>query len=212
MSSFEQCEAITETGNRCSREAKIEHLCTQHYNIKKEEEQYLIPDLLKTIISDYIEYDELKELEGKIDNLKINPNRIRVEELYFSDYRKVTTYIDGLIKKQEDFDLEGNKLYEYHFNSVGNYEGKQYEWYKNRNLKRISNYKNSKLNGKDYFYGNNGYVEHEYDYKNGKLEGKQYEFYNDGSLFRQETYKRGKQIYGLTKKFKMGLKFKNEEE
>jgi antitoxin component YwqK of YwqJK toxin-antitoxin module len=167
MSSFEQCEAITEANVQCSREAKIEHLCTQHYNIKKEEEQYLIPDLLKTIVSDYIDYDELKELEGKIDNLKINPNRVEVKEIYLNDHRKIRTYIDNKINKEEYFDLEGNKLYEYHFNSLGNYEGKQYEWYKNGNLKRISNYKNSKLNGKDSYYDENGNIKYALNYKNG---------------------------------------------
>src|SRR5438309_10837286 len=89
----------------------------------------LIPDISENILSDYIEYDELKELENQIPDLKINPKRITVEETFYDNDEPngKATYVDGVIVK-----LEAR--------------------HKNGKIRSILNYKNGKLDGWQYFF------------------------------------------------------------
>lgn len=83
MSSTVKCKQITASGFRCSRNAVIDGYCTQHYNIliKKEEkeiidnkyEQELPPDITQNILSEYVDYEDLENLNKSIKGFKINP-------------------------------------------------------------------------------------------------------------------------------------------
>ncbi len=95
-----QCAAITEFGTRCTRKADINSIyCWQHNKIKIEQE--LIPAISNNILSDYIEYEQLKELENEFEGLKINPDRIQIQD-YFDEEKEQTIQIysvdDDIIK------------------------------------------------------------------------------------------------------------------
>jgi hypothetical protein len=96
MTSYKQCTALTNNGKgpQCTRAAVINGLCTQHYNMSLKQtqtvpieyksttsyEQALPPELMKFGISEYIPYDEVKELSKDISNLHIDPNRVKIKE------------------------------------------------------------------------------------------------------------------------------------
>ncbi len=94
-SQFIQCIAITNNNTRCTRKAVINNYCLQHYNMRtksksvyeelENNQQEMIPDLMTNIVSDYIEYEELQELQNEIPNLKINPNRIKITTRFAFD-------------------------------------------------------------------------------------------------------------------------------
>jgi hypothetical protein len=44
------------------------------------EKQVLIPDLLEHIVSEYLDYEDFEKIENKVENLKINPKRIKIEK------------------------------------------------------------------------------------------------------------------------------------
>jgi antitoxin component YwqK of YwqJK toxin-antitoxin module len=210
-----QCKAIAKsTGAECKCNAVIDGYCTQHYNILNKniegnkspkkllirekyeidsQNQELIPDLMKNIISDYIEYDELKNLESKIENLKINPNRIEIKETFHlnGNIKKRNTYIDDDLRKEESFDETGKKYFEYNFKN-GKENGIQKMWYRNGKLAEDENYINGEKNGIQKYYNEDGRLIIEENYKNNKKDGTQ-KYYNDiGILVDEYNYKNGK--------------------
>jgi antitoxin component YwqK of YwqJK toxin-antitoxin module len=165
MSSEVRCKAITEAGVQCSRNAVINGYCTQHY---KKLEQELPPDITNNILSEYIEVEELKQLETQFEGLKINPKRIEIKEKLRKDgsVKNRYTYYDDKLIRMEGLYKSGNVQTEYNFKTIGR-EGKQYGWYDS---------------GEKWF---------EYYYENGEEEGKQYEWYEDGKMKSEENYKNG---------------------
>jgi antitoxin component YwqK of YwqJK toxin-antitoxin module len=185
--SSNQCIALTALNVQCTRRAITEGYCTQHYNLlmtenkNKENIQIDLPAVLTNhILSDYIQYDELINLQQNIQNLHIDPSRIQIIEydepiINISDEIKdfgkiiihhiIQTKIDGVLRKKEIFLLTNNsKLAEYNYNSDEKLNGFSYEWY------------------------NNGNIEYKYEYMNGLKQGFQYQWYNNGKLESQTTY------------------------
>ena len=162
MSSVTRCSAITEAGNQCSRNATINRYCTQHY---KKLEQELPPDITNNILSNYIEIEELKELENEFEGLKLDPKRIEIKEQFYGNgkVRHRDIYHDGILSKKEDY--------------YGN--GKQYY---------LRNYKNGKSEGKQYYWHINGKMESEQNYENGNKEGKSYTWYESGKMESEKNY------------------------
>jgi antitoxin component YwqK of YwqJK toxin-antitoxin module len=150
MSSFEQCEAITEAKVQCNRKAKIEHLCTQHYNIRKEEIEDLLPIskvLTDNIVNAYLDYNEdITKLE-KLTDFKFNKELHITEEKIINsviNQSEKKTFLDGNLIKLERWYKNGNKSVELNYNN-GKLEGKQYGWHTNGNKYTEQNYKNGKL-------------------------------------------------------------------
>jgi len=172
-----KCTAIIKTGERCSRNAVKDNLCTQHLKMLQELPkilQELPEDITENILSDYIEYEELEELKNTISGFKIKENRV-VEKKY-NDYGidVVEFYVDG--------DLRNKKGY---MNNILLYE---------------LNYKNGKKDGVSLFWNRDGSKSNELNYKNGIQDGVQlYWWENKNKLFSKENYKDGKkdgvQIY-----------------
>ena|SRR5213080_4961639 len=117
----------------------------------------LIPDITETILSDYIEYDQLVSLMDKIPHLKININRIRKDISYYVNMtpKKIETYIDSILRKVEAFYGDSNKEYLYNYNN-GYRNGEYRHWYKHGQLMYLWNYVNDKIEGKQYAWFGNG--------------------------------------------------------
>ena len=107
MSNYKNCKAKTTKGINCSRIATKGGYCTQHYNLNNKDKQTLdvnnLDDVFKNIISDYIEYDQLKELQTKFNEFKLNSSRvIQYEEN--KENENINTNIiqvdDKIIKKE----------------------------------------------------------------------------------------------------------------
>lgn len=103
----------------------------------------LIPDITENILSDYIEYDELKELENQISDLKINPKRIETKEIFSigGKLESTYTYIDGNLRKVQNWYPNGKIEFENNYKN-GKLDGPQYHYWKNGNLRSVHNYKN----------------------------------------------------------------------
>jgi antitoxin component YwqK of YwqJK toxin-antitoxin module len=186
MSLEVKCKAITEAGIQCSRNAVINGYCTQHY---KKLEQELPPDITNNILSDYIEIEELKELENEFEGLKLDPKRIKIiEEIdEHSQEKQIITYYDNELIKIERFYPNGKIEYEKNYKN-GKTEGKQYSWYPDGKKNYESNYKNGKAEGKQYSWYDNGEKYIETNYKNGKRSGKQYYWCPDGEIYSEVDY------------------------
>jgi antitoxin component YwqK of YwqJK toxin-antitoxin module len=205
MSSQSECKAITKAGTRCTRTATIEGYCKQHYNIyikqsieqnKETSIQYqpintlpkqnldisVSSDIMENIISDYIDFNELKELEQNFNNFKINPKRIEVTEEIENGHKYIETYIDDELVKSVSFYSNGNRWSE-------------------------RNYKNEEYDGIQTIYYSNGKLANIENYKNGIKEGKTYNYNIDGKLLEEINYKNGKPE--KIKKYKSGIKIKN---
>jgi antitoxin component YwqK of YwqJK toxin-antitoxin module len=194
---FIQCKAITEIGLQCSREAKEGKHCTQHHNIH---EGALPKDILKNVLSDYIEYDELKELKKEISNLKINKDRKVIKEYNVeSDYNKYDmfvreTIIEGVVRKKETYRVS---IYDQDYIQIlsrnrydknGKLHGIQWEWsYNNwegekRKSQKIT-YSHGVKNGEyKLWYNENGFLEEQGTYVNGKMKGLYKKYNENGSL------------------------------
>jgi antitoxin component YwqK of YwqJK toxin-antitoxin module len=211
---FVQCKATTLSGLRCKRESVANGYCTQHYNMFLSEEQQVLPsDLIKNVVSSYIQYDELKKLQGKISNLNIDQNRITTDEYDVVQHGKtfhiVETKIDnkvrtiskylgkiqvGLNNLNEERELDGMQ-YNWHDNGKpfvecsyvnGKKDGIQYDW--NDEYTAKWNYKFGKLEGRQYSWWTNGNKMSEFNYKNGNKDGVQYSWYKNGKPLAIENY------------------------
>jgi hypothetical protein len=83
---------------KCSRNAVINGLCTQHY---KKLEQELLSDITNNVLSEYMEFQELKELNKIFEGFTIDLNR---EKFYKSKPEKIRerkTYLDDILIKKE---------------------------------------------------------------------------------------------------------------
>jgi antitoxin component YwqK of YwqJK toxin-antitoxin module len=203
-----QCAAITGTGARCTRKAVIDGLCTQHHNIylknnniskeNKKIEIDLLPELTNHILSDYIEYDELQDLQDKIQNLNIDKNRINIIEYnkqikYLSDqdinsqaeniYHVIDTKIDDKLRKKEIYSLKNNiKLKEINYNADEKINGTEYEWYPNGKIKSKRNYVNGLKQDFQYLWYPSGILESKISFKNDKQDGPDYNWYPNGMI------------------------------
>jgi antitoxin component YwqK of YwqJK toxin-antitoxin module len=111
-----RCKYIMKDGLQCSREAKKDGYCTQHAKIQYE----ISNDVMENILSNYIPYDELKDLEKDIQSLKVSKNRIKikeydkvsitcglvhyVEKIIDGKLRNRKHYVHGVLRQEEVFD------------------------------------------------------------------------------------------------------------
>jgi antitoxin component YwqK of YwqJK toxin-antitoxin module len=229
--SSNQCIATTATGLECTRRAVIDGYCTQHYNMlnkhKKEIQLQInntshtltdLPNELSSfIVSDYIEFDQLKQLQANFTDLKINPDRIQTttRELkhLINPSTMIETIIDGVIRIRIFFNMKGEKIKEINYNSNNqkngplfqwldnkliseeNYidgvqEGFQYKWNDGIQVSKLK-YKYGLLNGTQYTWYLNGNKKSEYNYINGKREGFQYDWWENGKIKYKENYNDG---------------------
>lgn len=131
-------------------------------------------DILKNIISDYIEYDELINLIAHISVLKINPKRIRIEEIFDRNLGNTikNIYVDKCLKKSEG-------------------------WYSNNQISYQCNFRYGILNGPQYQWHSNGQLNLEENYKDGIRDGSRYCYYMNSELVRETCYKDNKILYDL---------------
>lgn len=164
-------------------------------------EHALIPDITQNVLSDYIEYDELKALQNKISGLKIDPNRIKVVEEFDDNnilYQR-ETFIDGDLRKREEFE-DGNKKLESNYINDKK-EGEEFRYnngfitrnlFHNGNIISTSNYRNGIKEGDQILYDENEYFKKIDVYQNGILvETTNYEIDSKGKLKKREEYKNG---------------------
>ncbi len=165
MSSTVKCKAITNAGNRCSRNAVVEGLCTQHYNklykniidevktsVIPEDEYYIndLPvDVIQYTINGYLDYvNDIPNLEILLKELKLNIEpHITIQDSFNPKTKllsKRETFLDDYLIKREEYYNNGIKQYEYNYKYVtklgSKKDGKQYGYYKNGNLEYISEY------------------------------------------------------------------------
>jgi antitoxin component YwqK of YwqJK toxin-antitoxin module len=214
---FVECKAITKSGEKCKRNATKDGYCKQHFEMYNE--QAISSDVMRNIVSDYIPYDELKELENQIDNLKINEGRIVKKRTNFGDgFYTITIKIDDKLRKAEKYNKNDVKMYEYNYDKDENLDGKQHYWYDNGNkwyednylhgktdglqllwwdngnLKSESNYSFGEKYGIQKEYNENGYIKNKFNYLNGLLQGVQKEYNENGILIKTEEYDHGVKI------------------
>jgi antitoxin component YwqK of YwqJK toxin-antitoxin module len=198
MTSLE-CKAVTKEGTRCKRNATKDGYCKQHFDINKQSEQSISVDVMRNIVSDYIPYDELKELENQIDNLKINKGRIIEEKIEDGYFRyKIVTKIDDVVRKEKEYST-GNitlrmnigdiKIRENNYDENEKLDGPQFEWDKNGELVSKENYRKGLKDGVQYYSDTEGIEKYE-NYKDGNQHGTQLKYIN-GNLRQEENYKNG---------------------
>lgn len=165
-----QCAATTRAGTRCARNATIEGYCRQHYDMLAIP---LIPDITKEVLSGYIEYDQLIELQDKIKDLKIDPARIvqRRTESKDGSYTIETT-IDKVLRKTEKYNVHNTKITEEQdYGSNGQLEGIGREWYASGTKKLESTYVDGKLEGIRRTWYGNGNIDSITVWKDGTKDG-----------------------------------------
>jgi hypothetical protein len=189
MTSAETCTAITLAGARCTKKAINNKYCGIHNKIyvPDETKQEMIPDLLKNIVSDYLDLDEIKSLEGKINNLQINKSRYTKKEYTFKGIKIISYYDADILIKIEKYDNHDNLIRRYTFNGKKGKHSKKFGlqsgWYPN----------GSKM------------FERYYD-NSGKMTDIHYEWLSDGTLRFEITYFKGEKIKSI-KYYNNGLPF-----
>jgi hypothetical protein len=102
-------------------------------------------DIIKNIVSEYLEYDEIINFEDLIPNLIFNPKRIKVNSFSSSQNENAkTTFGDGQKIKYEQYYDNGNKRLEMNYKN-GKLHGKQYYWLDDSKIVEIINYENGEL-------------------------------------------------------------------
>jgi antitoxin component YwqK of YwqJK toxin-antitoxin module len=186
-----ECKATTKSGERCKRNATKNGYCTQHFEIN---EQALPSDIMKNIISDYIPYEELKELENNIQNLKINKGRVIKKKKKFKNGNYIiTTKIDGKKRKEEGYLKNNMKASERNYNINEQLDGYQFDLYINGKYQHVNNYKDGKLNGTQFAWYENGNKQYELNYKDNNKDGLQLSFWENGNKEYEHNYSQGKQ-------------------
>lgn len=148
-------------------------------------------DILKNILSDYIEYDQLIEYTKSLSFLRVNSYRITADGEIMNNIKIMRTYIDGDIRKIEGFFNNGDKAY-YISSKNNKLEGRYSTWYNNGNIMWEFNYKNGEKDETQYQWYENGTLETIKKYQEGKEQGKQYQWNSDGSKYYELTYLDGK--------------------
>jgi antitoxin component YwqK of YwqJK toxin-antitoxin module len=200
-----KCKAITEIGLQCTREGKIDGYCTQHYNkveserykIYEESERYKIyeeseqsqalpKELMSHILSDYIEYNELKKLENNIQNLKINPNRISTQRIDNESTYTINTLIDNIIVKSELYRTNGILIFKQIYHNKDKSSVTIYDYYLDGTIKNHYDRINGIKNGIEKKYRPNGVLQFVVNYKDGYKNGTFLSFYEDGKTIREK--------------------------
>jgi antitoxin component YwqK of YwqJK toxin-antitoxin module len=193
-----KCTAIIKTGERCSRNAVKDNLCTQHLKMLQELPkilQELPEDITENILSDYIEYEELEELKNTISGFKIKENRV-VEKKY-NDYGidVVEFYVDGDLRNKKGY-MNNILLYELNYKN-GKKDGVSLFWNRDGSKSNELNYKNGIQDGVELYWWENkkGYMNnillYKLNYKNGKKDGVSLSWNRDGSKSNELNYKNG---------------------
>lgn len=161
---LEQINEVKLKNKKLNQKLALEDI-KSNTNKNKRIEQELAPAITENILSDYIDFDELTNLQEEFEGFKLNINRIEVVETFY-DRKKLKIkekeiFVDEKLTKKEIWYRSGEKEYEYNYKN-GLSEGKQYIWYSNRKMKSERNYKNGKLEGKQYgWYLNENLLEPE---------------------------------------------------
>lgn len=186
-STHAQCIAVTEMGTQCLRNATIDGYCRQHYRILFDD---ISADVMKDIVSSYIEYDELKELSVNIQDLHIDPARIVRTGAggKYDDYT-IKTYIDGILRRSEVYE-EGVKILDQNYGADTLLNGVQRSWYEDGDKESMHNYVNGVKHGVQWgwypdFDNSKQYREH---YVNGLKEGRQIQWYENGHIMTIKNY------------------------
>lgn len=221
----QRCQAKTLEGSQCSRNAIFEEIyCKQHlemYEIQnlpriQEDLNILIPDITSNILSLYIEYDQLKNLRTQFRDFRIDPERIRVEEIFYDNgvIKNIKTFTDNDLILNEGFYDHGAPRYHYFYGpkKPGEYEKitKTIEWFVDETLtietyqdnsskreswfmngkKLESNYLHNYREGKQYLWDTYGNLIYEENYKNDVKDGPQY-YWSGDDIERIEYYQNG---------------------
>lgn len=148
-------------------------------------------DIVKNTLSDYLEYEEIKELESI--GFYLNPKRIQITNTHEGKH----TYIDNDLRIIEHYNKKGDKLIKHHYKN-NKLDGKYYKWFpisknnringKSQNLCYEYNYKNGVKDGKQYRWYKNGNKHVEGNCEDGKLDGEQYQWHLNGVMSLKTYY------------------------
>ena len=227
--SSKQCLGKCKDGYQCERNAKIGiDYCWQHKVLDNQEIPSLnniSTDILKYVLNPYLTYNEdivnLNLINKEFSKIKfdIKPH-IRIEDKEYPNgryFRIRKTFLDNILIKQEDWNRDGIKKYQWELNlenehSITQYgydngnlksvehrdatnrlDGQMLAYYENGNLKTDRYFKNDELDGKSIDFYENGQIEKEENYKDGLKNGKQIEYYSNGNKRYEYNYKNDKQ-------------------
>jgi hypothetical protein len=131
--------------------------------------------ITKYILSDYLEIEELKELQNSFEGFNIDPKRSRINTIFYvtllghnlDQIRTKETYIDNILRKKKHFYKNGNKWCEENFLN-GVFDGEFLKWYEDGNVMTKEYFINGKKEGKQFYYNKNGTKTRELFYKDGK--------------------------------------------
>jgi antitoxin component YwqK of YwqJK toxin-antitoxin module len=164
----------------CTEDAVIGYLCKFHYlKVENSEvprgneikiKQILPPNITENILSDYLEIEEIKELQEVFEGFTIERNRIIIGEIFYNDKKlqQRNIFIDKkLIKRQNWYENGIRKNIENWKN--GKQEGIQYGFYESGNLRYVDFSINGVTDGFSYIWRDNGTVENIEEFENGKL-------------------------------------------
>lgn len=155
---------------------------------------YIIPDITKYIISDYIPHDELLQLLLYIPHLWANPARTMVYEYRGpddnwdpNDYPEVITYnnyvdteIDDVLRHRAQYELDGTLLCESNYDSDGAEHGEIKSWYADGQLYSQFVYVHGQMHGLQRRWHNNGVLRSESMYDHGVRVGKRRDWDENG--------------------------------
>ena len=148
--------------------------------------EYIISsDITKNILSEYLEYDQAKEL--KFLGFYANPKRIKIEESISRFSRKsIYTYVDNKLIKQEVYNDKGNIEFLTNFKD-GKHNGKCYSWYDNGNLCTELNICDNAEKDMQYYYRRDGKLNTTHNYLDEYTEIKDYIYDETGNLIDVKT-------------------------
>lgn len=201
-----RCVAVTLTGVQCTRNATMDDMCTQHYKITHKIPDVLPKDVLRHVLSDYIGYDQLTELQNDMKDLDLDIRQDRVDIKQYSDTIQVynslgrpiskkvyviNIIIDGVIRNTKKY-YNDSKVSEVYYNDAGKKNGKAYAWYDNGTIKDEDNYKDGLRDGVQYSWWPNRVKSMQYNYKDGLLDGVWTTWYDNGTKDYEKHYKNDK--------------------
>jgi antitoxin component YwqK of YwqJK toxin-antitoxin module len=197
-----QCKAITAAGTQCTRAAVTDGYCKQHYKIENKIDIPLLKDITSRIVSDYIDFDELINLENSVSNLKINEDRVNINEydkIDAIDYTGVTVnrnvhiieiIIDNVVRNRKKY-YEDIKIGEENYDEKGLKSGKFDFYYDSGKIQYEINYKKDLQNGLFTSWYLGGIKKSEINYKDGKVDGISIEWHSNAVKNMKVTTKMG---------------------
>jgi antitoxin component YwqK of YwqJK toxin-antitoxin module len=186
-----QCTAVKKLGVRCVLKAINDGYCKNHYILPVQEkiEINLPADISNHVLSNYIEYDDLKILESKIDHLYIDPNRTQVKfyEKYIEDLsNEPMTILSSEYATTYGYSSNNKKGNIYYVKETiidGKLKCKEiYCTSKFIKLKTENFDAEGKFHGVQYSWYTNGKMQYKRYFKHGRIDGLFYEWYPNGNI------------------------------